>query len=73
MSHNGIELLEMMLRARRFDEKLLAHSDQIRGHYHVSIGVEATSAALAAVKGDNDLVSTTYRNFSTAGTICVRT
>ncbi|MGH7357599.1 MAG: thiamine pyrophosphate-dependent dehydrogenase E1 component subunit alpha [Acidimicrobiia bacterium] len=55
-------LLKAMLRARRFDEALLANAHEIRGHYHVSIGLEATAAALAAVRRPDDLVSTTYRN-----------
>ena len=55
-------LLAPLLRARRFDEQLMAHADQIRGHYHVSVGMEGTAVALAACRRDGDTVSTTYRN-----------
>ena len=56
------ELLEPLLHARRFDEFLLANADAVRGHFHVSIGLEATAAALSRVRRAGDLVTTTYRN-----------
>jgi len=56
------ELLEPLLLARRFDEILLANTDAIRGHFHVSIGLEATAAALSRVRRSGDLITTTYRN-----------
>ena len=56
------ELLEALVRARRFDEVMLAHADALRGHYHVSIGLEATAAALALVRRPGDLITTSYRN-----------
>lgn len=55
-------LLEPMLRARRFDELLVANASEIRGHYHVSIGLESTAAALARLRRPHDAVTTTYRN-----------
>jgi TPP-dependent pyruvate/acetoin dehydrogenase alpha subunit len=56
------ELLAPLLRARRFDELLVTNAGAIRGHYHVSIGLEATAVALSSVHRDGDLVTTTYRN-----------
>src|SRR5262245_2852099 len=56
------DLLEPLLLARRFDELLLANADAVRGHLHVSIGLEATAAALPQVRRAGDLVTTTYRN-----------
>ncbi len=55
-------LLEPLLLARRFDEILLANADAIRGHFHVSIGLEATAAAFSRVRRAGDLITTTYRN-----------
>ncbi|MGQ0804377.1 MAG: thiamine pyrophosphate-dependent dehydrogenase E1 component subunit alpha [Actinomycetota bacterium] len=55
-------LLEPLLRARRFDELLVASAREIRGHYHVSIGLESTAAALAVHRRAGDMVTTTYRN-----------
>lgn len=55
-------LLEPLLRARRFDEGMLRLAPDIRGHFHVSIGFEATAVALAVARRERDLVSTTYRN-----------
>ena len=54
--------LERMLRARRFDEVLLEHSELITGVFHVCIGQEGTSAALAAVRRPADQIALTHRN-----------
>src|SRR5579871_5228526 len=51
-----------MLRARRFDETLIAHADLVTGVYHVSIGQEATAAALAAARVPGDLIMLNHRN-----------
>jgi TPP-dependent pyruvate/acetoin dehydrogenase alpha subunit len=56
------ELLEPMLRARRFDESLLDHADLVDGVYHVSIGLEATAAALAVTRRDGDQAMLNHRN-----------
>jgi len=58
----ALERFEMMVAARRFDEVLLAHREALRGHYHVSIGLESTAAALAELRQDEDGVMTNYRN-----------
>jgi TPP-dependent pyruvate/acetoin dehydrogenase alpha subunit len=55
-------LLERLLRARRFDELLVANADEIKGHYHVSIGLESTAVALAIHRQPGDTITTTYRN-----------
>jgi TPP-dependent pyruvate/acetoin dehydrogenase alpha subunit len=51
-----------MLRARRFDETLIAHADMITGVFHVSIGMEATAAGLAATRAPTDLIMLNHRN-----------
>jgi TPP-dependent pyruvate/acetoin dehydrogenase alpha subunit len=55
-------LLEPLLRARRFDELLVANADEIKGHYHVSIGLESTAVALSVHRRPGDTITTTYRN-----------
>lgn len=54
--------LEAMLRARRFDEALIAHADLIDGVYHVSIGLEATAGALALARREGDTTMLNHRN-----------
>jgi TPP-dependent pyruvate/acetoin dehydrogenase alpha subunit len=56
------QLLRLLLSARRFDEAVLRHGSEIDGHHHVSHGLEASAAALALVRRDGDLVTTTFRN-----------
>ncbi len=51
-----------MLRARRFDETLLAHAALVTGVFHVSIGMEATAAALALERAPEDLITLNHRN-----------
>jgi TPP-dependent pyruvate/acetoin dehydrogenase alpha subunit len=51
-----------MLRARRFDETLIAHAELITGVFHVSIGQEATAGALAAEREQGDLITLNHRN-----------
>ena len=51
-----------MLRARRFDETLIAHAEMITGVFHVSIGMEATAAGLAATRAPADLIMLNHRN-----------
>lgn len=55
-------LLAPLLRARRFDELLVANADEIKGHYHVSIGLESTAVALSVHRRPGDTITTTYRN-----------
>jgi TPP-dependent pyruvate/acetoin dehydrogenase alpha subunit len=69
MTPPSTDLLELMLRARRFDEALLGVAGEIDGHYHVSHGLEASAAALAAVRLPGDLIATNYR--SHAHLICL--
>ena len=54
--------LAAMLRARRFDETLIGHAELISGVFHVSVGLEATAAALAAVREASDLIMLNHRN-----------
>jgi TPP-dependent pyruvate/acetoin dehydrogenase alpha subunit len=51
-----------MLRARRFDEALLDHGPLIEGVYHVSIGLEATAAALSVTRREGDQAMLNHRN-----------
>jgi TPP-dependent pyruvate/acetoin dehydrogenase alpha subunit len=51
-----------MLRARRFDEALIAHAELVTGVFHVSIGQEGTAAALAATRAGEDLITLNHRN-----------
>jgi pyruvate dehydrogenase E1 component alpha subunit len=65
VSSNPAERLERfaaMLRARRFDETLIEHAELVVGVFHVSIGMEATAAALALTRGPDDLVMLNHRN-----------
>jgi acetoin:2,6-dichlorophenolindophenol oxidoreductase subunit alpha len=57
-----LDALAAMLRARRFEEALLSAADELHGHYHVSIGMEAVAAGLAAARRNGDWVMTGYRN-----------
>ncbi len=54
--------LRAVLRVRRFEEVLLAAANEIDGHYHVSIGLEATAAGLGEALRRDDRVVTNYRN-----------
>lgn len=60
------DTLRMMLRIRRLDEKLIslvsADPALLRGHYHVSVGQEASAAAACAALRNDDYVFTTHRN-----------
>jgi TPP-dependent pyruvate/acetoin dehydrogenase alpha subunit len=55
-------LLAPLLRARRFDETLVANAERVTGVFHVSIGVEATAAALACVRTADDAIALAHRN-----------
>ncbi|HEX4033378.1 MAG TPA: thiamine pyrophosphate-dependent enzyme [Solirubrobacteraceae bacterium] len=57
-----LERFAAMLRARRFDETLIEHAEMVVGVFHVSIGMEATAAALALTRGSDDLVMLNHRN-----------
>ena len=57
-----LERFRTMLRARRVDERLIAGAELITGVYHVSIGMEATAAALAATRTGDDLITLGHRN-----------
>ena len=54
--------LQTALQVRRFEELLLAAANEINGHYHVSIGLEATAAGLREALRTGDRVVTNYRN-----------
>jgi TPP-dependent pyruvate/acetoin dehydrogenase alpha subunit len=56
------DLLAPLLRARRFDELLVENAHLVSGAFHVSIGVEATAAALAATRRDGDVAMLNHRN-----------
>jgi pyruvate dehydrogenase E1 component alpha subunit len=55
-----------MLRQRRLEEQVLAFAEapesEIRGHFHVYIGQEATAAGLCAALAPEDYLFTTHRN-----------
>jgi TPP-dependent pyruvate/acetoin dehydrogenase alpha subunit len=55
-------LLAPLLRARRFDEALVDEATLVTGVFHVSIGMEATSAALACVRSPDDVIMLGHRN-----------
>jgi TPP-dependent pyruvate/acetoin dehydrogenase alpha subunit len=55
-------LLSPLLSARRFDEVLLRGAEHVIGVFHVSIGMEATAAALACVKSEHDVLMLGHRN-----------
>lgn len=55
-------LLAPLLRARRFDEALVDEAGLVTGVFHVSIGMEATSAALACVRSPDDVIMLGHRN-----------
>ena len=57
-----LERLAAMLRARRFDETLIAGAELVTGVFHVSIGMEATAAALALERRDGDLITLNHRS-----------
>lgn len=56
--------LRRMLLIRRFEEKLVAlySNGDIRGHYHVYIGQEATGVAAIAQLAEQDYLFSTHRN-----------
>jgi TPP-dependent pyruvate/acetoin dehydrogenase alpha subunit len=54
--------LAAMLRARRFDETLIANAELVSGVFHVSIGHEAVAAALAGARTASDLIMLNHRN-----------
>jgi len=55
-----------MLRQRRLEEQVLAFAEapesEIRGHFHVYIGQEATAAGLCAALAPEDYLFSTHRN-----------
>src|SRR5665213_4322206 len=57
-----LDRLAAMLRARRFDETLIAHAELVTGVFHVSIGLESSAAALALTRTGADLVMLNHRN-----------
>jgi acetoin:2,6-dichlorophenolindophenol oxidoreductase subunit alpha len=60
------DLLRSMLRQRRLEEQVLAFAEapesEIRGHFHVYIGQEATAAGVCAALASDDYLFTTHRN-----------
>ena len=55
-------LLAPLLRARRFDEILVEGAALVTGVFHVSIGMEATAAALTCVRASEDVIMLGHRN-----------
>lgn len=59
-------LLRSMLRMRRLEEQVVqlaeAPESDIRGHFHVYVGQEATGAGLCAALRPDDYLFTTHRN-----------
>lgn len=55
-------LLTPLLRARHFDEVLVEHAHEVTGVFHVSIGMEASAAALTCVREEGDTVMLSHRN-----------
>jgi pyruvate dehydrogenase E1 component alpha subunit len=60
------DFLRQMLAIRRAEEKVIHfatdHAGLIRGHYHVSIGLEASAVGACAALARRDYVFTTHRN-----------
>lgn len=54
--------LAPMLRARRFDETLIEYRALVTDVYHVSIGQEATAAAIAISREPGDVLMLNHRN-----------
>jgi acetoin:2,6-dichlorophenolindophenol oxidoreductase subunit alpha len=66
MTADALQLLRSMLRQRRLEEQVLAFAaapeSEIRGHFHVYVGQEATAAGLCAALAPEDYLFTTHRN-----------
>jgi pyruvate dehydrogenase E1 component subunit alpha len=60
---HGLELLEQMLRVRRFEEKCveLYSATKIRGFMHLYIGEEAVAVGALQALGPEDAIVATYR------------
>lgn len=58
----GSARLELMLRARRFDETLIEHAGLVRGVFHVGMGQEGTAAAIALEREAPDALMLNHRN-----------
>jgi pyruvate dehydrogenase E1 component alpha subunit len=54
--------LELMLRARRFDEALIDQSALVRGVFHVGMGQEGTAAAIALERRPEDVLMLNHRS-----------
>lgn len=54
--------LELMLRARRFDEALIDHAHLVEGVFHVGMGQEAIAAAIALERDAPDVLMLNHRN-----------
>ena len=54
----------IMLLIRRFEETCIIewHKGNVPGHYHVSIGQEATAAGVSSAMEDGDYLYSTHRN-----------
>jgi acetoin:2,6-dichlorophenolindophenol oxidoreductase subunit alpha len=61
-----LDLLRSMVRQRRLEEQVLCFAEapesEIRGHFHVYIGQEATGAGAGAALAREDYLFTTHRN-----------
>ena len=63
MNVTGRDLLQTMVRIRRFEERCveLYSAEKIRGFLHLYIGEEAVAAGVSPVLGEGDAVVATYR------------
>ena len=57
-----LDRLERMLKARRFEERLIVESERVTGIFHVGIGQEATAAAIAELRQPDDVLMLNHRN-----------
>ena len=62
MKTNLLDYFTPMLRARRFDETLCVHGAEVNDTYHVSIGLEASAAAIACAQKPGDSILLNHRN-----------
>lgn len=65
LSRDDLKLaLRRMLLIRRFEEACIIewHKGNVPGHYHVSVGQEATAAGVSAAMDTDDILFSTHRN-----------
>jgi TPP-dependent pyruvate/acetoin dehydrogenase alpha subunit len=57
-----LDRLQRMLKARRFEERLIVEGSRVSGLFHVAIGQEATAAAIAGLRRAGDVLMLNHRN-----------